>query len=66
MSSKQKSLRTLITLECSECRSNLKKRTPGISRYLTSKNKKTQTVKLELLKHCPFCNKHTLHKEVKM
>ena len=34
---KNKGTRILITLECTECRSNLNKRSPGVSRYLTQK-----------------------------
>ena len=62
---KNKNTRNLITLECTECRRNENKRSAGVSRYLTSKNKRNNNLKLELLKHCPFCNKHTLHKEIK-
>lgn len=64
---KTKNLRVLITLECSECRlfDNTNKRKKGISRYLTEKNKRNTTLKLELFKYCAFCNKHTNHKEIK-
>jgi large subunit ribosomal protein L33 len=33
--------------------------------YIVHKNKKLVTRKLELKKHCPYCNKHTPHKEAK-
>nr|QYB19267.1 ribosomal protein L33 [Climaconeis cf. scalaris] len=62
---KKKNTRTLITLECSECRSNLIKRSYGISRYLTQKNRRNNPERLELKKYCPHCNKTTLHKEIK-
>jgi large subunit ribosomal protein L33 len=53
--------REIITLECSEARKEGK--TP--SRYMTTRNKKTQTEKLEIRKYNPFLRRHTLHKEVK-
>ena len=63
--SKKKGPRILITLECSECRTNKIKRRKGVSCYLTSKNRRTCLKKLELKKFCRFCNLHTLHKEIK-
>lgn len=62
---KNKKTRVFITLECSECRENKEKRSPGVSRYLSSKNRRNTPKKLEILKYCPYCNKHTLHKEIK-
>lgn len=62
---KSKGPRISITLECSECRKNLNKRSEGVSRYLTSKNRRNTTTKLELSKHCRYCNQHTIHKEIK-
>lgn len=62
---KSKSSRILITLECINCRSNINKRSLGISRYLTSKNRRNTIEKLELLKYCPYCNKHIIHKQIK-
>jgi large subunit ribosomal protein L33 len=61
----KKGVRLIITLECTECRSNPDKRTPGVSRYTTSKNRRNTTARLELKKFCPHCNKHTVHKEIK-
>ncbi len=63
--SKSKGPRVLITLECIACRSTNEKRSLGISRYLSTKNRRTTPEKLEILKHCKYCNKHTLHKEIK-
>jgi large subunit ribosomal protein L33 len=60
-----KGVRLIITLECTECRSNTAKRTPGVSRYTTTKNRRNTTARLELKKHCRHCNKHTVHKEIK-
>jgi large subunit ribosomal protein L33 len=49
-------MREMITLQCGECKRR---------NYSSTRNKKTQTEKLELKKFCSFCRKHTLHKEVK-
>ena len=46
----------VITLVCSECKNE---------NYITRKNKKTHTERLELKKFCPKCNQSTLHKEKK-
>ena len=53
--------REIVTLECSEARKAGK--TP--SRYVTTRNKKTQSEKLELRKYNPFLRRHTVHKEIK-
>ncbi|UVD81514.1 50S ribosomal protein L33 [Mycoplasma iguanae] len=45
-----------ITLRCEGCK---------MENYITKKNKKTQTEKLEISKHCHKCNAHTNHKEKK-
>ena len=54
---KTKAVRIFTTLECLLCRSseNSKKRISGVSRYITSKNKRNTTDKLELKKYCRFC-----------
>ena len=62
---KNKGPRIVITLECTECRQNQNKRSSGISRYLTSKNRRNTPDKLEILKYCRHCNQHTVHKEIK-
>jgi large subunit ribosomal protein L33 len=62
---KNKGVRILITLECTECRSNVNKRSSGVSRYTTQKNRRNNPERLELKKYCPHCNKPTLHKEIK-
>ena len=62
---KSKGTRILITLECTECRSNLDKRSAGVSRYHTQKNRRNNPERLELKKYCPHCNKSTIHKEIK-
>ncbi|MDH6059798.1 50S ribosomal protein L33 [Chrysosporum bergii ANA360D] len=62
---KNKGVRITITLECTECRTNAEKRSPGVSRYTSTKNRRNTTNRLELKKFCPHCNKHTVHKEIK-
>ncbi len=62
---KSKGTRLVITLECTECRKNETKRSPGVSRYSTKKNRKNTPERLELKKFCPHCAKHTIHKEIK-
>ena len=62
---KNKGTRILITMECIECRSNENKRSLGVSRYLTKKNRRNNPERLELKKYCPYCNKTTIHKEIK-
>ena len=56
-----KGKRVVITLECTEARAL------GMppSRYMTTKNKSTQTGRLEKKKFCKFCRKHTAHRQVK-
>ncbi|PAX59463.1 50S ribosomal protein L33 [Brunnivagina elsteri] len=62
---KSKGVRIVVTLECTECRSNTNKRSNGVSRYTTTKNRRNTTNRLELSKFCTHCNKHTVHKEIK-
>ncbi|HPW53117.1 MAG TPA: 50S ribosomal protein L33 [Erysipelotrichaceae bacterium] len=45
-----------VIMTCSECLSR---------NYTTSRNRKTSRERLELLKYCKKCGKHTLHKETK-
>jgi large subunit ribosomal protein L33 len=62
---KNKGTRLLITLECTECRTNTNKRSEGVSRYITQKNRRNNPERLELKKYCKHCNKTTIHKEIK-
>jgi len=62
---KNKGSRIFITLECTECRTNANKRSTGVSRYLTQKNRRNNPQRMELKKYCPHCNKPTIHKEIK-
>jgi large subunit ribosomal protein L33 len=49
-------MREIITLECGDCKRR---------NYSMTKNKKTHTARVEFKKHCPFCKKHTIHKETR-
>jgi large subunit ribosomal protein L33 len=57
--------RIIITLECTECRTNPTKRTSGVSRYTSQKNKRNTPGRMEIKKFCRHCNQHTVHKETK-
>lgn len=54
--------RVQVILECTEQRES---GVSGISRYITTKNKKNTTQRLELKKYNPFLKKYTLHREIK-
>ncbi len=49
-------VRTKITLECTECKHR---------NYDSYKNKRNDPDRLVISKYCPFCKKHTEHKESK-
>jgi large subunit ribosomal protein L33 len=49
-------VRIIITLACTECKRR---------NYTNTKNKRTTPQKLEFSKYCPYCRKHTPHKETK-
>ncbi len=51
-----KGVRVKITLACSECKQR---------NYDTEKNKTNDPDRIEIRKYCPFCRKHTPHKETK-
>ena len=53
--------RETVTLECTEA----SKEGKPPSRYMTSRNKKLQTEKVELKKYNRFLRRHTLHREIK-
>ena len=53
--------RETITIECTEARKEGK----APSRYVTSRNKKLKTEKVELRKYNPFLRRHTLPREIK-
>ena len=50
-------MRETVSLQCEECKRR---------NYTTTKNRKTMSEKLALRKFCPFCRKHTAHKEGKV
>jgi large subunit ribosomal protein L33 len=54
-------MQELVTLECTEA----KKEGKPVSRYLTFRNKKTVTERIEKKKYNPHLKRHTLHKEIK-
>ena len=62
---KNKGVRIVVTLECTECRYATDKRSPGVSSYTTEKNRRNTTERLELMKFCPQLNRMTLHREIK-
>lgn len=59
---KGKGNRVQVILECTEQK---KTGVPGISRYVTTKNKKNTPDRLELMKYNPYLKKYTLHREIK-
>jgi large subunit ribosomal protein L33 len=62
MAKKSKGNRIQIILECTEQK---KAGVPGISRYVTEKNRKNTPDRLELKKYNPHMKKMTIHKEIK-
>jgi large subunit ribosomal protein L33 len=56
-----KAMQETVTLECTEARKEGK----PPSRYLTKRNKKTVTERIEKKKYNPFLKRHTVHKEIK-
>nr|YP_009351989.1 ribosomal protein L33 [Schoepfia jasminodora]AQW41706.1 ribosomal protein L33 [Schoepfia jasminodora] len=61
-----KDARVTVILQCTSCvRKGINKRSTGISRYITQKNRHNTSSRLELRKFCPCCLKHTIHREIK-
>ena len=58
----KKGNRVQVILECTVQKES---GVPGMSRYITTKNKKNTTERLELKKFNPNMRKVTLHKEIK-
>ncbi|MCW3121347.1 MAG: rpmG [Flavipsychrobacter sp.] len=58
----KKGNRVQVIMECTEHKNS---GLPGTSRYITTKNKKTTTERLELKKYNPLMKKVTVHKEIK-
>ena len=62
----KKGTRVVVTLECTEARTSTDpKRSNGVSRYTTEKNRRNTTERLELKKFNRHLNKMTIHKEIK-
>ena len=49
-------MRDLITFACDDCKRR---------NYTSTKNKRLHPDRVELKKYCPFCRKHTTHKETR-
>ncbi|MDX2001321.1 MAG: 50S ribosomal protein L33 [Chitinophagales bacterium] len=62
MAKKSKGNRVQVILECTEHKDS---GMPGTSRYITTKNRKVTTERLELKKYNPILKKKTVHKEIK-
>ena len=62
MAKKVKEARVQVILECTEHKNSV---VPGMSRYITTKNRKNTPDRLELKKYNPFLKKYTIHKEIK-
>ncbi|MCF8451476.1 MAG: 50S ribosomal protein L33 [Taibaiella sp.] len=58
----KKGNRVQVIMECTEHKNS---GLPGTSRYITTKNKKTTTERLELKKYNPRLKRVTVHKEIK-
>ena len=58
----KKGNRVQVILECTEQRES---GVPGISRYITTTNKKNTNERLELKKYNPYLKRYTVHKEIK-
>ena len=52
----KKAVRTVITLECTECRER---------NYTSEKNRRNDPGRLQFNKHCSRCRCHRLHRETK-
>ena len=62
MAKKVKGNRVQVILECTEQKES---GVPGMSRYITTKNHKNTTERLELKKYNPYLKRMTVHKEIK-
>lgn len=59
---KAKGNRQQIILECTEQKES---GVAGMSRYITTKNRKNTPDRIERKKFNPFLKKHTIHREIK-
>lgn len=62
MAKKAKGNRIQVILECTEHKET---GMPGVSRYITVKNRKNSPDRIELKKFNPILKKYTVHKEIK-
>ena len=62
MAKKSKGNRVQVILECTEQKES---GVPGMSRYITTKNRKNTPERLELKKNNPYLKRVTLHREIK-
>ena len=62
MAKKGKGNRAQVILECTEQKES---GVPGMSRYITTKNRKNTPERLELKKYNPYLKRVTLHREIK-
>ena len=62
MARKSKDTRVQVILECTEQKGT---GVPGISRYVTTKNRKNTPERLELKKYNPYLKRYTIHREIK-
>lgn len=59
---KSKGNRVQVILECTEHRAS---GVAGMSRYITTKNRKNTPERIELKKYNKYLKKYTIHKEIK-
>ena len=62
MAKKSKGNRVQVILECTEQKES---GVPGMSRYITTKNRTNTPERLELKKYNPYLKRVTLHREIK-
>ena len=62
MAKKSKGNRVQVILECTEQKES---GVPGMSRYITTKNRKNTPERLQLKKYNPYLKRVTLHREIK-
>lgn len=62
MARKSKDARVQVILECTEQKGT---GVPGISRYVTTKNRKNTPERLEFKKYNPYLKRYTIHREIK-
>ena len=62
MAKKAKGNRVQVILECTEHKAS---GMPGTSRYITTKNRKNTTGRMELKKYKHIIKRMTIHKEIK-